>query len=214
MKKIIGLFICLLFVPVHAHADPVAEIVEKDTPYGHISYPQISGLADRAVEQSVNQAILDEARTWECEPAGADDGEHTYDAITTLRLLDPNFLSFTTAKDFNCGGAHPNAYMDSYNFDLKRGARAPLSHLLVPEIQGANLTKFLVTGHVFTGGCMDENGQNVIAEIYANDMLDDVWCYYRTKDRVIFFPMLPHAVEACFEEFPVSLEAIKPYLQP
>ena len=217
--KITGpiIVICLLLLPLRLYAEPVAAVIEQTTAYGKISYPQISGLTDEKIEQFINQAIRDEAATWICDfddstaekPDSAD-----YNAKTTLRLIDNHYLSFTVQKSFYCGGMYPNDYMESYNFDLKLGKGVPLSRLLLPEMQNEKLTDFLVIGHTFTESCMDDNEVNDIAEIYRDESADISWSYYRTQGQIVFFPELAHAVQACFEEFPVPIEAIKVYLQP
>lgn len=215
--KIIGLIIFLLLFPLYANADPATTIIERATTYGNISYPQISGLTDKKIEQSINQAIQDDVSTWTCDIDGKPplNNQHSgYNAKTTLRLTDNQWLSFTVKKSYYCGGSYPSDYMDSYNFDLKQGALISLERLLLPEMQGKDLTEFLIADHKFVGSCMDENGVSDIAEMYNAEYISDLWDYYREKDQIVFFPRLPHAAQACFEEFPVPLKKIEAYLQP
>lgn len=195
-------------------APPVATLVEKKTAYGNISYPQISGMADKWIEQKVNQALNEEALTWTCEDGASDDQAQyeSFNASTTLRLIDDRHLSFTVEMSFYCGGNHPNNYMAAYNFDLKHGISVPLNKLL-PSLQSESLTTFLLTNHKFTQSCFDENGVNDIASVYDDaEYISDLWVYYRTKDQIVFFARLPQVVQACSEEFPISLDRIKPFL--
>ena len=185
-----------------ACAEPKAEIIEKKTRYGEISYPQISGLADKQIEDSINKIILEEAATWNCDF----DGEHEdvdgldYNAWTTLRLIDEKYLSYTVGHDYFCGGAHPDQHIETYNYDLQEGHPMPINALLVPEMLDENLYNYLVKNHTF-----DEEG---CGDAYTPDMK---WDYYRTGENIVFLPRIGRSAQTCWEEFPVPLADFKDY---
>jgi len=213
--RLLFLLICLLIVPNLAQAQPAVTLVQKTTAYGTISYPQVSNLPDEKVEQAINKQIEDVAANWTC---ATDEGldipaSSTFDATSTLRLLDQTHLSFTTVLNYYCGGAYPGTLMISSNFDVHTGKAISLGDLMLPEWQGDSLTRLLVKEHKFAGGCMDERGNNIIEEIYNPEAGGVLWDYYRTQDNIVFFPQLPHAVQACFEEFSLPLEQAKAYLR-
>ena len=79
MKKIYILLITFLMFSSPALAME-AKLVEKETRYGTISYPQISGIADKNIEASLNTMIREEADTWNCDF----DGERTDEEIKRM----------------------------------------------------------------------------------------------------------------------------------
>lgn len=228
MKRSAAIFsflLCLVLTPLTARAEPAIAIIGHTTDYGTISYPVISGLANERAEQRINHAISQIVSTWTCDDNDPNPTElrlkylrenrknFSFNAASTVRLIDSHFFSFTIGTDYYCGGAHPSESYDGYTFDLSSGKLISLNDLLAPELQGEALTKFLVTGHKFVNSCMDEPGKNIIADIYKPEILPNYWGFYRTSGNIVFIPFLPHVVWACLEEFPVSLEALKPYLR-
>lgn len=195
------LSICMASSP--AMAEPKAEIIKKTTPYGEISYPQLSGLADKNIEDSINRGIQEEAASWTCdfEDEKGDSERMSFNAWSTVRLIDEHYFSFTISKDYYCGGPYPSAHMNIENFDVQSGVPMTITALLVPEMQGQHLSDFLLKDHVF-----DPDGCGKDAYIERN------WDYYRTKDTIVFLPIFPHAMQACFEEFSVPIEKLKDYM--
>jgi len=112
-----------------------------------LGYPNITGMADKAVEKKINSALdkyaegesanfkIAEADTT-VEP-GMPDGKSTFDMdfnrVTPLK--GSNILSFTISKVyFSVGAAHPAHVYESLNFDLKTGERiTKLSTLLTGD---------------------------------------------------------------------------------
>lgn len=203
-KIILALFLSILLLPAAALADgPKADVVSEKTRYGEISYPQLSGLADKNIEKSINAVIREEAKNeWHCDFDGERESVEglSYDAHTTVRLIDADYFSYTVSKDYFCGGAHPVQQIDAHNFSLKDGSPMPIQALLKGGYE-ENLTRYLIENHKFADkGCKDA---------YAG--ID--WDYYRTSDNIVFLPRLPGNSNPCFEEFPVSIKTFAPHLQ-
>ena len=229
MKRSAAIFsflLCLALTPFTAWAEPAIAIIGHTTDYGTISYPVISGLANERAEQRINHAISRIVSAWTCDDNDPNPEElrlkylsenrknFSFNAASTVRLIDSHFFSFTTKTNYYCGGPHPGESYDGYTFDINSGKLISLNDLLAPELQGEALTKFLVTGHKFVNSCMDETGKNDMADTYDPETFpNEYWGFYRTSGSIVFIPPLPHAVWACLEEFPVSLEALKPYLR-
>lgn len=193
----------LTLMPATALAGgPSYKIIEKKTTYGEISYPQISGIADRNIEASINTLIEEEAATWNCDFDGQppEPDRLDYNAWTHVHLVDDRFLSYTVHHDLYCGGARPNQFIEAYNYDLQEGHPIFTNGLLVPELNGEKLTEFLIKDHKFdVEGC-------------ADPYQDINWDYYRTRDTIVFMPRLSGGPTPCWEEFPVPLEKIKEYM--
>jgi hypothetical protein len=204
MRKSAVLFVAMALLSGQAGAaelQPKVRIIEKQTRYGTINYPQLSGLADKNIEQSINQIILDEAAQWNCDFDGErkDTGGMDYNVWTTVRLIDESHFSYTVGKDYYCGGAHPNQQTDMRNYDLKTGAPVPINGLLVPEMMDEKLSAYLLKDHKFeVEGCEDA-------------YTDINWDYYRTKDNIVFLPRLAWT-SPCVEEFPVPVAELKDYM--
>lgn len=201
MKNLLILFALLITSP--ALAEPTAEIITEKTRYGEISYPQLSGVADKNIEDSINKIIKEEAATWTCDYDGVEEPTEgkSFDAWSKIRFLDRKNFSYTVNKDYYCGGAYPDAHMTAHNYDLEDGVPVFVGGLLTPERTDANLTAYLLASHKFeTEGCEDS--------YYP----DTNWYFYRQPDKIVFFPSLAHVAQSCVEEFPIPLEELKPYM--
>lgn len=102
----------------------------RDLDY-EVSYPQLTGLADAAVQEKVNanlrrmglagKRLMEiHLRTWE-KPEGWD--LHSYVSVGfTVEALTPELLSISQSiSDYYAGAAHPNGTLRARTFDLKTG---------------------------------------------------------------------------------------------
>ncbi len=197
---IIFFALLILLLPVAAHAEPSAKVVEEKTRYGEISYPVLSGLADKNIEQSINTAIKEEANTWNCDFDGErkDVSGLDYNAWSEVKLINENVLSYTVGQDYFCGGAHPNQQIDTYNYDLSTGSSITIHHLLTDELSGEKLTAFLLKDHKFD----DESCKDAYTEIN--------WDFYLREKETVFLPRLS-GNGPCWEEFSITNEKLQPY---
>jgi hypothetical protein len=200
MKPLLPLLLalCLLTPPAYA---ATAKMIMEDTNYGQVSYPEVEGLADKAIEDALNTAIKQEASTWNCDFDGvpANPNGMDYNVWSVIGLVNDTVLSYTVHKDYYCGGAHPVQQTDTRNYDLSTGAALTIETLLKPELSGAALTAFLLKDHVFAeAGC---------ADAYT----DINWDYYLTPGHVVFLPRLSDHSQTCWEEFAVANEKLAPY---
>ncbi len=203
MKKFFALFFVCLILSYPALAME-AKLVEKETRYGKISYPQISGLADENIENSINRIILEEAAQWNCDFDGPRTDEEAdrldYNAWSVIHTASDEVLSYSVHKDLYCSGAHPSQYIETRNYDLTTGTPVHIFNLLDENLlSGAKLTEFLLKGHTFAeDGC---------AEAYV----DVNWDYYLVPGHAVFLPRLAGRDSPCWEEFKVENERLAPY---
>lgn len=202
MKTPLLIALVLLCSSAALAEEPGFKMITTKTVYGDISYPQISGVADKNIENSLNKMIIDEAGTWNCDFDGQppEPERLDYNAWTNVHLIDERFLSYTVHHDLYCGGARPNQFIEAYNYDLQQGNPIFTNGLLVPDLQAEKLTAYLLKGHQFDD------------ETCADAYVDINWDYYRTKDEIVFMPRLSGGPTPCWEEFPVKIDTIKDYM--
>lgn len=203
MKKIYILLITFLMFSSPALAME-AKLVEKETRYGTISYPQISGIADKNIEASLNTMIREEADTWNCDFDGERTDEEikrmSYDAWSVIHTASDEVLSYAVHKDYYYGSAYPSAYVETRNYDLTTGAPIQIFNLIDEnKLSGAELTNFILKDYKAGEGTCD------LASMDIN------WDYYLIPDHVVFMPSLPHVAEACWQEFKVENKRLEPY---
>lgn len=204
IKIFITLCLSLCLIASCAQADvtaPSATLEGKKSDQGDISYPKLWAVKDPAIEKSVNDAILKEAAGWSCD-AEEKTADTDFNAISEVRLLKPDTFSYTINFDYFCGGAYPDAHMETRNYDLTTGKLLTLEDLLNADLAGEKLAAFVTKDYV------------PAVEECEGAFEDRTWNFYLTEDAMVFLPEMPHVAQACVEEFKIPLSKLKPYLLP
>jgi len=101
-------------------ADPVNIVIgEVSQENVHLTYPQVDGLADGAVQNKINTQIDNEVHTFK-EPLS--DKSHSVDIRYLLEFNKNNILSLTLAEShYRKLAAHPMHYMKAMTMNTKTG---------------------------------------------------------------------------------------------
>lgn len=218
MKKLLPLFLLFaLSLPLPALAQdedpsasegpPEARIVEKEGANGKISFPVLIGLENFTAQEEINAITLGKTAEWNCgfDPADGVPENAFYKAGSETRLLNERVFSYTTFFNIDCGGASPQAYTESHNYDIRTGTELTLSQIFKPtfadDYDQAGLTKTLVENHKFkTPDCQD---------LYKEPQM---WNFYITENSMVFFANLAPMAQACVEDIAIPIEDLKPVM--
>ncbi|WP_375382954.1 hypothetical protein [uncultured Sphingomonas sp.] len=128
-----------LVAAVIAVAAPVRVAVPPPVRPGIAAYPRIAVPADDA-QRRINAAVLRlDARVRTAARAcltgtGTHPGDWQREVNVTMR--GPEFLSYLTSDDVDCGGAHPNTALAAIVYDLRSGAPVDWTTLLPTSLTG------------------------------------------------------------------------------
>jgi len=133
-------------------------------------------------------------------------------------LVSRRWLSAIDQDESYCGGAHPNASSTYRTFDRASGREIDLYDWLnaaavhrqrfegsdeeTKTLQPAFRQVILSGWHAEDAEC-DETIRN-----------QEYWNIGLTRDALIFWPQLPHVVQACEEGFTMAFDRLRPYLTP
>jgi len=131
--------------PVAARPTVVDEVLmggsEVDRYTYELTFPKLQGLADAAVQDTVNAELRANARAAADEfavavkefpppPAGLADQRSGLTGTYEVARLDDGLASFRVRQSrFFAGAAHPGAVLITYNYDLRTGKRLALADL-------------------------------------------------------------------------------------
>jgi hypothetical protein len=140
--------------------------------------------------------------------------EGDYQASLEPVMLSRRWLSVADRNGGSCGGAHPYENNNYRTFDLTSGAEIDLHDWLNPDavkrerLEGSNeVLKSLQPAFrtfILSGWRGDEGCDEVVRTA-------DFWTIGLTREGLVFTPSLPHAMQACFEEFSIGFDQLRPY---
>lgn len=123
-------------------------------------------------------------------------------------------LSIILYFDSNCGGAHPNNNTQAITIDLKTGNEITFENLFSNYDSNKDAIANILAKDYDTHLRKNESSQEYEKDDCANmDSLTFIYPTYAVRDSGIeIWPELPHVMQVCARDFPVSFKEIKPYL--
>ena len=188
---------------------------------GIAAYPRIAAPVDDA-QRRINAAVLqlDTRVRTAARACLTGTGTHpgNWQREVTVTMRGPEFLSYLTSDDVDCGGAHPNAGLVAIVFDLRSGAPVHWTTLLPPGLTGRlglvegedevkmvtlaspRLNALYRAGYDHGGDAAEEKEcRTVIAdEMQSGPVPMIAWLDAKAGGLAVQFD-LPHAEEACAE---------------
>lgn len=116
--------------------------VTKKSLASNISYPQVSGLINKPFEASYNRKFLNIAKEAQKEhnelkeqekedrKNGWAPGPYSRNMTYSVPYNQDNILSVAITNDAYAGGAHGNAWIDTYNYDLLKARQISLKDII------------------------------------------------------------------------------------
>jgi hypothetical protein len=182
-----------------------------------------TGAAVRAINGVLGQSLAGNPPHWfECISGSLESSPYEGESNESLEpaMISRRWLSVAAHMDWSCGGAHPDASNSYRLFDLTSGAEVDLLDWF--DARAVKRERFEGSPEVFKTlepafrafiltGWHAEAGAAECDEVIRSQ---DSWNVGLTRDGFVFTPSLPHVAQACFEEFRVDFERIRPWLTP
>ena len=186
-----------------------------------IETPRITGLADSAVQESINavfeeleEAVLLDADALEIESKEiADEGYFmaAYEEYMgyDVMYLDNGLLSLTITEYMYLGGVHGSTILMAYTFDLETGAELELDDLMKDSAYRDVVNKTI----------RDEIDRRIyedeLYELATFEDIGDTAQWFLVEEVIVFYfqqyEYFPYA--AGIQQFSVTLEALESYLK-
>jgi hypothetical protein len=129
--------------------------VTKKSLASNISYPQASGLFNKPFEASFNRKFLNLAKETqqankelkeqekEDRENGWSPGPYYQNMKYSVPYNQDNILSISITYDEYSGGAHGNAWIDTYNYDLLKAKQLSLKGIIKNQTQLGKVNKYI-----------------------------------------------------------------------
>ncbi len=166
-----------------------------------VTYPQLTGLKDEVVRKRVNDAIRKEAKEWQCH-GGAGGEDQTFTVQTTVVRLDEQVFSYKLVFDYFCGGPYPDAHVEARTYDLESGKLVQIEDLFKPGFDSAATAKLILESGPVDPECKE-----------AYEMAS-TFHFFLVDHSIVFFPSLPHVVQACANEHAFAISHLMEHLRP
>lgn len=169
-----------------------------------VAYPQLKSTPAQSIQATINQDLAAEAKDWKCEADEQDqaNGEISFSVKGEVARLDAAVFSIKLAFESSCGAPYPDAHVEGRTYDLKTGKRIELKDLFNPGFKTGSLNKIVLLGRPIKRECK---------EVYDDDT---AYRFYANARGLVVIPDLPHAAEACAEEFELPVAKIQQDLRP
>jgi len=203
----------------------VKETSEDDKIEMSIQYPQIDGLADKTVQDSINSVLEKSAANARDE--GLENVEEMEEARASGYMGSPNkcgtyfdyrlkynqggLLSVVCMDYQYAGGAHGSTVQSSHTFNLKTGEEYQLKDLMKNDADYVALINNTVRNEI-----NERVKEGMLLEITPFETIKDGQDFYLADNAVVIYfqqyEYWPYA--AGIQEFPVDFSALKDMLQP
>lgn len=181
-----------------------------------------SGPAVRRINRAMGEELAGDPPAWFACVSGSLE-QMPYEGETNDRfepvMISRRWLSVAAHNDSSCGGAHPNASNVYLTYDLTTGAEAePLDWFTTRAVRrerygggAGGVSRTLqpaFRAFILSGWRADPQAAECDEVIRSQSD----WNVGITRAGFVFTPSLPHVVQACFEEFTIPFDRIRPWL--
>ncbi len=187
----------------------VKKEILKPNPYVLVKYPQIDGLADKTIQDNINEelkSIFTDSRN----RLTVDDMISVKDTFTA-KLMNNLLIIRKDGYDYSFGAAHGMPIREYYYIDLKDGSFYLLKNLFKEDSDYASKINELITNEI--------EAQNASGEAYYfpdsfTGINEDYQAFKLEEDGIIiyFYPYEIAAYAAGFPEFPITFEVLSEYI--
>jgi hypothetical protein len=199
-------------------------------PKSQLTFPRVLGLGTTRINLALEQQQLRTAlEAFDCAGAGGGPGFGTWEQSVEIGLLTDHVLSLNIHVWVFCGGAHPEGFPASINFDLHTGAQLRLEDLWrvvkVPANVDLSTENDAYSGYLKTRGAAlrrlaikanpklaDDNSSDTAGCYFSDEEFIYVGWYLTPKGLVLQHDF-PHANDVCegVDEPVISYALLKPY---
>jgi hypothetical protein len=199
-------------------------------PKSQLTYPRVLGSGTTRINQALEQQQLITAiEAFDCAGTGGGPGFGAWEQSIEISLLTDHVLSLHIGVWVNCGGAHPEGFPASINFDLHTGAQLRLEDLWrvvkVPADVKLNTENDAYSGYLKTRGAMlrqlaikanpklaDDNSSDTVGCYFSDEQFMYAIWYLTPKGLVLQYDF-PHALDVCegINEPVIPYAFLKPY---
>jgi hypothetical protein len=175
------------------------------------------GPAVRRINASVRKPLAGNPPDWvDCERMAWNNGSGGASNFESyeLRMVTKRWLGVIHHWDGFCGGAHPDSFNSPILYDRQTGAEVDIYVWL-----NAKAVKRQKVGDSVLNSLVPAF-RNFLLKAWKPDDADcadavrseKYWNAELTRSGFVFSPQLPHVVQACEEDFPVSFARLQPWL--
>ena len=178
-----------------------------------------SGEAVRRINAELGRSLAGDPPSWfECIQSSLSHSafEGSFDERIEPAMVTRRWLSVAHHWDGFCGGAHPSSSNVYRTFDLATGAEIDLHDWFnATAVKREHLEEVDEDSKTLEPAFRDVILQGWRAEASECDEVirsAEYWNIGLTRDALVFSPSVPHVVQACWEEFPIPFDRLRPFL--